>query len=129
VDAPCTGTGTWRRNPDAKWRMRPGALAIRIAEQVEALEEAVRFLKPHGRILYVTCSILREENEDRIAAFLREHPDFQCLSAQDMPAMAQLPELARFASRFGFGLRLTPLTSGTDGFFVAMLMRGASAAP
>ncbi|HEY8008843.1 MAG TPA: RsmB/NOP family class I SAM-dependent RNA methyltransferase [Methylocella sp.] len=128
VDAPCTGTGTWRRNPDAKWRMRPGALAIRIAEQVEALEEAVRFAKPHGRILYVTCSILREENEDRIAAFLREHPDFQCLSAQELASTAHLPELARFASCFGLGLRLTPLTSGTDGFFVAMLMRGASAA-
>lgn len=71
---------------------------------------------------------LREENEDRIAAFLREHPDFQCLSAQELASTAHLPELARFASCFGLGLRLTPLTSGTDGFFVAMLMRGASAA-
>jgi 16S rRNA (cytosine967-C5)-methyltransferase len=126
VDAPCTGTGTWRRNPDAKWRMRPGALAIRIAEQAEALEEAARFVKPRGRILYVTCSILREENEDQIAAFLRDHPDYECLPAQDMAAMAQRPELAAFASRFGSGLRLTPLTSGTDGFFIAMLKRGAS---
>jgi 16S rRNA (cytosine967-C5)-methyltransferase len=129
VDAPCTGTGTWRRNPDAKWRMRPGALAIRITEQAEALEEAARFVKPRGRILYVTCSILREENEDRIAAFLSGHADYKCLSAQDMTAMAQLPELAQFDSRFGFGLRLTPLTSGTDGFFMAMLMRGASGGP
>lgn len=124
VDAPCTGTGTWRRNPDAKWRMRPGALAVRIAEQSEALEEAFRFVKPHGRIHYVTCSVLREENEERIAAFLGAHPEYQCLPAQEMTERALLPGLARFASRFGFGLRLTPLTSGTDGFFMATLVRG-----
>lgn len=124
VDAPCTGTGTWRRSPDAKWRIRPGALAIRIAEQDQALEEAARFVKPHGRILYVTCSLLREENEDRLAAFLGSHTDFESVPPQKMAELAHLPELARFASPFGFGLRLTPLTSGTDGFFIAMLMRG-----
>jgi 16S rRNA (cytosine967-C5)-methyltransferase len=124
VDAPCTGTGTWRRNPDAKWRMRPGALAIRIAEQNQALEEAARFVKPRGRILYVTCSLLREENEDRIAAFLGAHPDYKSLPVREMVEMAQLPGVERFASRLGFGLRLTPLTGGTDGFFIAMLMRG-----
>jgi 16S rRNA (cytosine967-C5)-methyltransferase len=124
VDAPCTGTGTWRRNPDAKWRMRPGALAIRIAEQSQALEEAARFVKPRGRIVYVTCSLLREENEDRIATFLDTHMDYKILPLREMVEMARLPEIERFASRFGFGLRLTPLTSGTDGFFVAILMRG-----
>ncbi|TPV99303.1 MAG: Ribosomal RNA small subunit methyltransferase B [Beijerinckiaceae bacterium] len=124
VDAPCTGTGTWRRNPDAKWRMRPGALAIRIAEQNQALEDAARFVKPRGRILYVTCSLLREENEDRLAAFLGAHADYRSLPVREMVEMAQLPELERFASRLGFGLRLTPLTGGTDGFFIAMLMRG-----
>ena len=124
VDAPCTGTGTWRRNPDAKWRMRPGALAIRIAEQNQALEDAARFVKPRGRILYVTCSLLREENEDRLAAFLGAHADYRSLPVREMVEMAQLPELERFASHLGFGLRLTPLTGGTDGFFIAMLMRG-----
>jgi 16S rRNA (cytosine967-C5)-methyltransferase len=124
VDAPCTGTGTWRRNPDAKWRMRPGALAIRIAEQGHALEEAARFVKPRGRILYVTCSLLREENEDRIAAFLGAHADYKSLPVREMVETAQLPGLEQFASRLGFGLRLTPLTSGTDGFFIAMLTRG-----
>ena len=123
VDAPCTGTGTWRRNPDAKWRMRPGALAVRIAEQDEALEEAARFVKPHGRILYVTCSVLREENEERIAVFFGAHPEYKCLAAQENDGRASAG-LARFASRFGFGLRLTPLTSGTDGFFIATLVRG-----
>jgi len=124
VDAPCTGTGTWRRNPDAKWRMRPGALAIRTAEQEHVLEEATRFMKPHGRILYVTCSLLREENEDRVAAFLSTHAEYKSLPVRKLLEMAQLPELDRFASPFGLGLRLTPSTSGTDGFFIAMLLRG-----
>ncbi len=124
VDAPCTGTGTWRRSPDSKWRIRPGALAIRIAEQNGALEEAARFVKPRGRILYVTCSLLREENEDRLAAFLGSHADYKSLPALELAEKARMPGLGPFASRFGFGLRLTPLTSGTDGFFIAMLMRG-----
>ena len=124
VDAPCTGTGTWRRNPDAKWRIRPGALAIRIAQQDRALDEAARFVTPRGRILYVTCSVLREENEDRLAAFLGSHADYKSLPARELAEWAGMPDLGPFASRFGFGLRLTPLTSGTDGFFIGMLMRG-----
>ncbi|MGA9850486.1 MAG: RsmB/NOP family class I SAM-dependent RNA methyltransferase, partial [Roseiarcus sp.] len=75
IDAPCTGSGAWRRNPDAKWRMRPGALEQRIKDQDEALESAMRFVKPGGRIVYVTCSVLRAENEDRAAAFLARHDD------------------------------------------------------
>ena len=70
IDAPCTGSGAWRRNPDAKWRIRPGALEQRMKDQDETLEAAVRFVKKGGRIVYVTCSVLRPENEDRIAAFL-----------------------------------------------------------
>lgn len=124
VDAPCTGAGTWRRNPDAKWRVRPGALEQRIADQDRALEQAARFVKPGGRMLYVTCSVLREENEDRLAVFLAAHPEFKSLPAQDMADQAGLPGLGVFASPFGYGLRLTPLTSETDGFFIAMLLRG-----
>lgn len=123
VDAPCTGSGVWRRNPDAKWRMRPGSLALRVAEQTEVLEAAHRFTKPGGRLLYVTCSVLREENEDRIAAFLAAHPNYASLSVQEMTEKAGLPDLVRFASRLGPGLRLSPLTSGTDGFFVALLIK------
>ena len=70
IDAPCTGSGAWRRNPDAKWRIRPGALEQRIKDQDETLESALRFVKQGGRIVYVTCSVLRAENEDRIAAFM-----------------------------------------------------------
>lgn len=121
IDAPCTGTGTWRRNPDAKWRMRPGALAIRIAEQDRLLAQAVWFVKPLGRILYATCSILREENEDRLMAFLAAHANYKPVAAPQLAGMAGLPELGRFASRLGLGLRLSPLTSNTDGFYIAML--------
>jgi 16S rRNA (cytosine967-C5)-methyltransferase len=124
VDAPCTGTGTWRRNPDAKWRIRPGALAMRVAEQDRVLEEAARLVKPGGRILYATCSLLREENEDRLAAFLHSHADYKSVPALELAGRAGMPELGRFSSPLGFGLRLTPLTSGTDGFFIAMLVRG-----
>jgi 16S rRNA (cytosine967-C5)-methyltransferase len=76
IDAPCTGTGAWRRHPDAKWRLAPGALDRRLKAQRELLAMAVRFVKPGGRLAYVTCSALREENEDQIAAFLAANPDF-----------------------------------------------------
>src|SRR5207237_8122421 len=70
IDAPCTGTGTWRRNPDAKWRIRPGALEIRIKDQIEVLDRAAALTKRGGRIAYITCSVLQEENSDQISAFL-----------------------------------------------------------
>ncbi|HLH12325.1 MAG TPA: RsmB/NOP family class I SAM-dependent RNA methyltransferase [Methylovirgula sp.] len=121
IDAPCTGTGTWRRNPDAKWRVRPGALAQRINEQDEILESAKKFVRGGGLVLYVTCSLLREENEDRIAAFLANCADFAPDDPAELAKVAGLPELAHFASELGF--RLSPLASGTDGFFIAGLRR------
>jgi 16S rRNA (cytosine967-C5)-methyltransferase len=124
ADAPCTGSGTWRRNPDAKWRIRPGALTIRIAEQDRVLAEAARFVKQGGRILYATCSLLREENEERLAAFLSSHAGYKSVPAPELAEAAGVPQLGQFASRFGFGLRLTPRTAGTDGFFIAMLVSG-----
>ena len=123
VDAPCTGTGTWRRNPDAKWRMRPGALEQRLKEQDELLDISTKFIKRGGRLLYVTCSLLREENEDRIAAFLARQDLFVPIGADELVGAAGLGQLSRFASRFGPGLRLTPASAGTDGFFVAGLRR------
>src|SRR5205085_627204 len=75
VDAPCTGTGTWRRNPDAKWRLRPGALKERIGEQQVVLDRASALARPGGRVVYATCSVLAEENDDAVAAFLSRHPD------------------------------------------------------
>lgn len=124
IDAPCTGTGTWRRHPDVKWRLAPGALELRVKEQAALLEQAERFLKPGGRLAYVTCSLLRDENEDQIAAFLATHSDFAALSGAETAEGAGLPELARFASPHGAGIRLSPATSGTDGFYVCVMRRG-----
>src|SRR5436305_222188 len=76
IDAPCTGTGTWRRNPDAKWRMLPGALEVRLKDQVAVLDRAAALVKPGGRIAYVTCSVLPPENGDQIRAFVGRHPGF-----------------------------------------------------
>lgn len=123
IDAPCTGTGAWRRHPDAKWRLAPGALERRRAEQAALLARAAPFVKPGGRLAYVTCSVLCEENEDQIAAFLAAHPEFEPVTAEDMCAAAGLPDLARFASAHGPGLRLSPAASGTDGFYVCVLKR------
>ena len=125
IDAPCTGTGTWRRHPDAKWRLAPGAIDLRLKEQTALLAQATRFVKPGGRLAYVTCSLLREENEDQIHAFLAARPNFKALSAEETAARAHLSELARFASRHGIGLRFAPSTSGTDGFFVSHMQRAA----
>ena len=70
IDAPCTGTGTWRRNPDAKWRMRPGALEVRLKDQIEVLDRAAALVKPGGRIAYITCSVLPPENGEQVRAFV-----------------------------------------------------------
>jgi 16S rRNA (cytosine967-C5)-methyltransferase len=115
VDAPCTGSGTWRRSPDSKWRLRPNALAARLEEQRQALALAARLVKPGGRLVYVTCSVLPEENEDQIAAFLQAEPAF---------APIVLPDLAP-AYRRGAGVQMTPHKTGCDGFFVAALERRA----
>ena len=123
IDAPCTGSGAWRRNPDAKWRIRPGALEQRVKDQDETLEGALRFVKRGGRIVYVTCSVLRAENEDRIADFMRRHDDLLPIEAASQARAAGLPALAKHQSTLGPGFRLSPRTTGTDGFYVATLMR------
>jgi 16S rRNA (cytosine967-C5)-methyltransferase len=125
VDAPCTGIGTWRRNPDAKWRVRQGSLDRRLKEQEAVIERAARFVKPSGRIAYITCSLLPEENEGRVGAFLERRPDWRAWPRERLVAGSS-PDLAGIAScsaRHGEGLLLTPARSGTDGFFVAMLER------
>src|SRR5215468_10036221 len=84
IDAPCTGVGAWRRNPDAKWRVRPGALEQRIKAQDTALARAAGLVKPGGRIAYVTCSLLDEENGARVRAFTKRHPQFVVASADEV---------------------------------------------
>ncbi len=123
IDAPCTGSGAWRRNPDAKWRIRPGALQQRMKDQDETLEKAIGFVKVGGRIVYVTCSVLRPENEDRVAAFLSRHDDMLPVDAATQARSAGLAPLADHASPFGPGFRLSPRATGTDGFYIATLAR------
>ncbi|AMJ59882.1 RsmB/NOP family class I SAM-dependent RNA methyltransferase [Bosea sp. PAMC 26642] len=126
VDAPCTGSGTWRRNPDAKWRVRPGALAERIKDQAEVLARAAKLVKPGGRIAYITCSVLPEENDRAIAAFLDRNTGFQNVPTPEILAAADadgFDGLARFATQFG--LQFSPRRTGTDGFYLACLERRA----
>jgi len=122
VDAPCTGTGTWRRNPDAKWRLGPEDLAELAALQAEILDSAQRLVKPGGRLVYVTCSLLTEENEQQVAHFLARHPAFTLLPVG--PVWRAV--IGTEAPAEGEMLRLTPARHGTDGFFVALIERAAA---
>jgi len=125
IDAPCTGTGTWRRNPDAKWRMRPGALEVRLKEQVEVLDRAATLVKPGGRIAYVTCSVLQPENSDQVRAFVARHPEFAVVpSAQTVTVLwDKADDFAAATLQSAEGLLMTPRRTGTDGFFVSVLTR------
>jgi 16S rRNA (cytosine967-C5)-methyltransferase len=127
IDAPCTGTGSWRRNPDAKWRLRPGALEIRRRDQIAALDRAVPLLKPGGRIAYVTCSVLEEENGAQIRDFVVRHPEFSVEKPEAVAAaLGERGYLfARTALISDTGLLMTPRRTGTDGFFVSILKRDA----
>jgi 16S rRNA (cytosine967-C5)-methyltransferase len=123
VDAPCSGFGTLRRNPDLKWRHSPAAIEEMRAKQRALLESASRLVRPGGRLVYATCSLLGEENEDIVAAFLTSHPEFAALDC------AQL--MARQGVRVDTGrdLKLRPHVHGTDGFYAAVLERAPSARP
>jgi len=123
VDAPCTGTGAWRRRPDAKWRLRPANLAQREQEQSALLEAAARLVKPGGRLVYATCSVLPQENGDRIAAFLANHSGFATLPWRESWRRGIGGELPVSADGSEATLLLTPARHGTDGFFIAVLGR------
>jgi len=126
IDAPCTGTGSWRRNPDAKWRMRPGALEQRQKEQAEILDRAAPLVKAGGRIVYITCSMLDEENAVQIRAFTARHPDFTVRPPSEVAQALGDPAAFTKAARLSpEGILMTPRTTDTDGFFVGVLTRGA----
>jgi 16S rRNA (cytosine967-C5)-methyltransferase len=117
VDAPCTGTGTWRRNPDARLRLRPQDLAELLPKQAAILAHAARLVRSGGRLVYATCSLLLEENEEQVDAFLAAHSGFAVVPlarAWDLPGSLPGP---------GPYLSLTPRAHDTDGFFAAVLER------
>jgi 16S rRNA (cytosine967-C5)-methyltransferase len=122
VDAPCLGIGSWRRNPDGKWRTTPNDLAELVVRQQDILASAARLVKPGGRLTYVTCSLLREENEAQAEAFLAATPDFALYPA----ARAWEDVIGGHPPGGDDYLRLTPARHGTDGFFVAQFQRAAT---
>lgn len=123
IDAPCTGTGVWRRRPDAKWKLTPEALETRQEEQRAILADARNYVRPGGYLCYITCSVLPVENEHQVHHFIEDNPDFELVSAEE--AWREL---------YGFdkpspwsddmaSLRLTPASTATDGFYFAVLER------
>jgi 16S rRNA (cytosine967-C5)-methyltransferase len=129
IDAPCSGAGTWRRNPDAKWRLKPSDLEELVDLQKRILDSASRLVKPGGRLVYATCSLFREENADQVAAFLDTNKDFTLLPAPQV--WAEATERLGLETPYpgdGDMLVLTPGKHGTDGFFVAVMERKAVAA-
>ncbi|MDD3799661.1 MAG: RsmB/NOP family class I SAM-dependent RNA methyltransferase, partial [Novosphingobium sp.] len=111
IDAPCSGTGTWRRNPEARWRLDEAELARTCGIQQHVLDLAATLVRPGGRLLYVVCSLLDEEGAGQAERFLAAHPGWRA-DALALPA----------GHARGPGLRLTPHRDGTDGFFVARLV-------
>ena len=122
VDAPCTGTGTWRRNPDGRGTLRPQDLAELVPKQAALLEAAQRLVKPGGGLIYATCSVLPAENERQIEAFLQGHPEFAVVPVADLWRDVIATDLPPQIDASPY-LRLSPLRHGTDGFFSAALVR------
>jgi len=123
VDAPCTGTGTWRRRPDTKWKLTPELLAQRQADQAAILVEAARYLKPGGTLVYITCSILPEENDDQVAAFLKDHADFSTVDMATAWRQALITDIPAGLVTPGGGVCLTPRRTQTDGFYCHLLRK------
>lgn len=118
VDAPCSGTGTWRRSPDAKYRLTPETLKKLNKTQAELLEKAFNHIRRGGRVVYITCSILRDENEDIIEAFLSRHAD---AAPVNLRHLWEDKLDGRYPGQDDFMLRMNPLLTRTDGFFVCIL--------
>ena len=118
VDAPCTGTGTWRRNPDARLRLAEQDLAELVPKQAAILEQAARLVRTGGRLVYATCSVLLEENEAQVQAFLARHPDFVLVPLAEAWTLEPAPGPGPY-------LALSPRSHNTDGFFGAVLERRA----
>jgi 16S rRNA (cytosine967-C5)-methyltransferase len=128
VDAPCSGSGAWRRRPEDAWRLKPDEIERLHALQLRILGQAAALVKPGGRLVYVTCSVLSRENEAVADAFEAAHPDFQPLPVSAALASPNLTDAARerfAAASAGHRLRLSPASTHTDGFFLALYERRA----
>jgi 16S rRNA (cytosine967-C5)-methyltransferase len=125
VDAPCTGTGTWRRRPDTKWKLTPELIALRQSEQAALLEEALTFLKVGGTLVYITCSILPEENDDQVIGFLEKHANVETVPMATAWRKALISDLPEGLETPAGGLMLTPARTSTDGFYIHLLRKKA----
>lgn len=123
VDAPCTGAGTWRRRPDAKWRLTPQQLETREADQREVLEAGKKYVKEGGRLVYVTCSLLASENHQQIAAFLQRNPEYSTVDARTLWDEVVKPDGEHKPVFPQYGAILSPLSTDTDGFYIAVLQK------
>ena len=121
IDAPCSGSGTWRRSPDAKYRLTAAKLNDICKTQAELLNFGAEHTKPGGRLIYMTCSVLAEENENQITSFLQKHPEFSLLDHKELwKAVLDLPIFPFESSNW---LHFSPLTTKTDGFFFCALTK------
>ncbi len=125
VDAPCTGSGVWRRRPDSKWKLTEDALDQRIEEQTQVLEDAAQYVKKGGYLCYITCSVLAQENEGRIYNFLERYENFELLSVSEVWEDLYGLENIQPWSTDSYSVTLTPATTDTDGFFFAVMARNA----
>jgi len=128
VDAPCSGSGTWRRRPEDAWRLKPDEVERLHALQLRILDQAAQLVRPGGRLVYVTCSMLSRENEATADAFEAAHPEFQPLSVAgllDAPTLTDAARETLAARAAGHRLRMSPAATHTDGFFIALYERRA----
>ncbi|MEO0618944.1 MAG: RsmB/NOP family class I SAM-dependent RNA methyltransferase [Pseudomonadota bacterium] len=123
IDAPCTGTGVWRRRPDAKWRVSAEALQTRTLQQRAILDDARNFVRPGGYLCYITCSVLPAENEQQVHTFVNENPDFELVSAEEAWRELFGMDAPSPWSDDLVSLRLTPAATDTDGFYFAVMER------
>ena len=120
VDAPCSGLGTLRRNPDLKWRQNAKAVLEMQARQEAILSSAARLLKPGGRLVYATCSLLQAENEQVVSAFDAAHPNWRPVPAEQVLARQGVAQASDLCAGDGRFMRLWPHRHGTDGFFASI---------
>jgi len=124
IDAPCSGSGSWRRKPDAKWRLTQKQFDQRLKDQALVLEKGYALAKPGGTVLYITCSVLPEENTDQVAAFLKRHPEVRVVPYKEQWSRTIGGATPESADGSGETLLLTPARHDTDGFFVAVMKKG-----